>query len=72
MNWNIELKWVDSQQTFVCLLDMSWRRLVDKQNVYWDICIKPWPTNKSKLVSNKSISYKSIFHESKANPKCIN
>ena len=38
-----------------------------------DICIWPWPTNKSKSVSNKSISHKSIFHEAKANNrKCIN
>ena len=54
-----------------CLEDVlktSWT----KQNIYWDICIKPWPTNKYKSVSNKSISHKSIFHESKANPKCIN
>ena len=56
----------------VVTLKTSWRRLGNKQNGYWYICIKPWPTNQSKSVSNKSISHKSLFHESKANPKCIN
>ena len=49
------------------MLKTSRGRLGDKQNVYYDICINPWPTQESKSVSNKS-----IFHESKANPKCIN
>ena len=54
------------------VLKTSWRRLVDKQNVYWNICIKPWPTNKSKSVFNNSFSHKSLFHQSKANPNFIN
>ena len=54
------------------VLKTSWRHLADKQNVYWNICVKPWPTNKSKSVSNKSIFLKSTFHESKANLKCNN
>ena len=54
------------------LEDMYWRRLGDKQDVYWNICIKPWSTNKSKSVFNKSISHKSLFHQSKVNPSCIN
>ena len=52
--------------------EMTSRRLGDKQNVYWNICVKPWPTSKSKSVLNKSISHKSLFHQSKANPNCIN
>ena len=52
--------------------EMTSRRLGDKQNVYWNICVKPWPTSKSKSVFNKSISHKSLFHQSKANPNCIN
>ena len=54
------------------VLKTSWRRLVDKQNVYWNIFIKPWPTNKSKSVFNNSISHKPLFHQSKANPNFIN
>ena len=51
------------------LEDMYWRRLGDKQDVYWNICIKPWSTNKSKSVFNKSISHKSLFHQSKVKSK---
>ena len=43
---------------------LHWRRLGDKQNVYWNISIKPWPTYKSKSVFNKSISHKSLLHQS--------
>ena len=47
------------------ILKTSWRHYGEKQNTYWG-------PNKSKYVSNKSIFYKSISDNSKANPKCIN
>ena len=37
-----------------------------------DICMLISGFNKPKLVSNKSVSHKSISDNSKANPKCIN
>ena len=61
-----------AEDVFKACLEDVLRRLGDKQNVYWNICIKQWPTNKSNSVFNKSISHKSRFHQSKANPNCIN
>ena len=63
-----------SKQFFIFLdvLKKCWSRLGDKQNAYWGHLYLTMDTNKSKSVSNKSISDKSIFHEPKANPKCIN
>ena len=54
---------------------LTWRRLEDVFKTYWreTKCLLGISiSNKSKCVSNKSIFYKSISDESKANPKCIN
>ena len=48
-------------------LKTSWKHYGDKQNL-----LGTSASIKSKCVSKKSIFHKSIFDNSKANPKCIN
>ena len=79
---DISTRKIVKPKTWTRLEDVTWRRLEEMSWIRLEyvletntvftggICIKPWPTNKSKSVSNKS--HKSIFNESEENPKCIN